>query len=169
MIDENKLISYLSDWMLQESYTRQMKDPADVIAECIKAVEEQPKMSYRPRRGLHASHRRGHIVNITERKEKLIDRDLLLSEIKKSREKNPHNDSIIRANHTIEHDHIACLVLEQPIVYNIDKVVEKLEKMRSKREEQIRACADNDMADYLRCKMSAIAEVIEIVKSGGIE
>lgn len=138
----------------------------DNDAICIKAVEEQPKMSYRTWRGLHASHCRGHI---TERKEKLIDRDLLLSEIKKSREKNPHNDSIIRANHTIEHDHIACLVLEQPIVYTIDKLVEKLEEMRSKREEQLRACADNDMANYLRCKMSAIAEVIEIVESGGIE
>lgn len=54
-------------------------------------------------------------------------------------------------------------------VYNVDKVVERLEEMRLKREEQLRACVDNDMADYLRCKMSAIAEAIEIVKSGGIE
>ena len=53
--------------------------------------------------------------------------------------------------------------------YDVDKVVEQLEEMRSKREEQLRICVDNDMADYLRCKMSAIAEVIEIVKSGGIK
>lgn len=57
---------------------------------------------------------------------------------------------------------------EQPTAYNVDKVVEQLEEMRLKREEQLRACVDNDMADYLRCKMSAIAEAIEIVKSGGI-
>ena len=57
----------------------------------------------------------------------------------------------------------------QPTAYDVDKVVEQLEEMRLKREEQLRACVDNDMADYFRCKMSAIAEVIEIVKSGGIE
>lgn len=56
-----------------------------------------------------------------------------------------------------------------PTAYDVDKVVERLEEMRLKREEQLRACVDNDMADYLRCKMSAIAEAIEIVKFGGIE
>ena len=61
------------------------------------------------------------------------------------------------------------LIDEQPTAYNVDKVVERLEDMRLKREEQLRTCADNDMADYFRCKMSAIAEVIEIVKSGGVE
>ncbi len=60
-------------------------------------------------------------------------------------------------------------VNDEPTAYDVDKVVEQLKKMRSKREEQLRICADNDMADYLRCKMSAIAEAIEIVKSGGIE
>ena len=61
------------------------------------------------------------------------------------------------------------LIDEQPTAYNVDKVVERLEDMLLKREEQLRTCADNDMADYFRCKMSAIAEVIEIVKSGGVE
>lgn len=45
MIDEKKLILHLNDWMLQESYLRQLKNPADIISECIKAVEEQPKIS----------------------------------------------------------------------------------------------------------------------------
>ncbi|MBD5546922.1 MAG: hypothetical protein HDQ97_05935 [Lachnospiraceae bacterium] len=57
------------------------------------------------------------------------------------------------------------LIDSQPTAYDADKVVERLEEMRSKREEQLRMCADNDMADYLRCKMSAITETIEIVKS----
>ena len=61
------------------------------------------------------------------------------------------------------------LIDELPTAYDVDRVVERLEDMRLKREEQLRTCADNDMADYFRCKMSAIAEVIEIVKSGGIE
>lgn len=43
MIDEKKLILHLNDWMLQESFLRHMKNPADTIAECIKAIEEQPK------------------------------------------------------------------------------------------------------------------------------
>lgn len=44
MIDEKKLILHLNDWMLQESFLRHMTNPADTIAECIKAVEEQPKI-----------------------------------------------------------------------------------------------------------------------------
>lgn len=44
MIDERKLILHLNDWMLQESFLRHMKNPADTIDECIKAVEEQPKI-----------------------------------------------------------------------------------------------------------------------------
>lgn len=60
---------------------------------------------------------------------RLIDRDLLLSEIEKSRGKNPHKDSKIRANHTIEHDHIAHLVLEQPTAYDVNKVVEEMQDL----------------------------------------
>lgn len=85
----------------------------------------------------------------------LIDRDLLLSEIEKSRGKNPHKDSKIRANHTIEHDHIAHLVLEQPVAYNMDKVVEQMEEY----------VKESSNVDYNR----AMIEAIEIVKSGGIE
>lgn len=44
MIDEKQLILHLNDWLLQESILRQMKNPADVISDCIKAVEEQPKI-----------------------------------------------------------------------------------------------------------------------------
>lgn len=71
--------------------------------------------------------------------------------------------------HECDTSRIAEGVMELPVAYDVDKVVEGLEDMRLKREEQLRTCADNDMADYFRCKMSAIAEVIEIVKSGGIE
>lgn len=44
MIDEKKLILHLNDWMLQESFLRHMKNPADTILNVIKAVEEQPKI-----------------------------------------------------------------------------------------------------------------------------
>lgn len=42
MIDEKKLILHLNDWMLQESYSCQKRNPVDIIVECIKAIEEQP-------------------------------------------------------------------------------------------------------------------------------
>lgn len=88
---------------------------------------------------------------------RLIDRDLLLSEIEKSRGKNPHKDSKIRANHTIEHDHIAHLVLEQPVAYDVDKVVERLEKAKYE-------------DDLYPCNLAVeIEEAKSIVKSGGIE
>ncbi len=44
MIDEKKLILHLNDWMLQESYLQQLKNPVDIISECIKVVKEQPKV-----------------------------------------------------------------------------------------------------------------------------
>ncbi len=44
MIDEKKLILHLNDWMLQESYLNQLKNPVDIISECIKVVQEQPKV-----------------------------------------------------------------------------------------------------------------------------
>ncbi|MCI8489012.1 MAG: hypothetical protein HFJ04_01945 [Lachnospiraceae bacterium] len=87
---------------------------------------------------------------------RLIDRDLLLSEIEKSRGKNPHKDSKIRVNHTIEHDHIAHLVLEQPVAYDVDKVVERLEV------NSMFAQADDE-------PFVMLDDAVEIVKSGGIE
>ncbi|MEY8429289.1 hypothetical protein AALC75_02010 [Lachnospiraceae bacterium 48-42] len=97
---------------------------------------------------------------------RLIDRDLLLSEIEKSREKNPHKDSKIRANHTIEHDHIAHLVLEQPTAYNVDKVVERLEK----ESQNIELIYPTDQGyDYEDAIGIDINKAKQIVKSGGIE
>lgn len=98
---------------------------------------------------------------------RLIDRDLLLSEIEKSREKNPHKDSKIRANHTIEHDHIAHLVLEQPVAYDVDKVVERLEElMKAECEEDFDEEYENGISVG---KYRAYADAVEIAKSGGIE
>ena len=104
---------------------------------------------------------------------RLIDRDLLLSEIEKSREKNPHKDSKIRANHTIEHDHIAHLVLEQPTAYNVDKVVEQLDNL-IKPTEQYRhsfcgTVTDEHCTKYNGCEYCITEQILRIIKSGGIE
>lgn len=92
---------------------------------------------------------------------RLIDADLLLERIAESRKKNPHGDSKIRANHTIEHDHIAHLVLEQPTAYDVDKVVERLEETLL----NLTFHKDNNSKTWNK----AIHNAIEIVKSGGIE
>ena len=99
----------------------------------------------------------------------MIDRNLLLSEIEKSREKNPHKDSKIRANHTIEHDHIARLVLEQPTAYDVDKVVEQLEEYAHSN-----ICESHNGCPYIcnedmNCDNCGAMGALEIVKSGGIE
>lgn len=86
---------------------------------------------------------------------RLIDANLLLKDIERSREKNPHGDSKIRANHTIEHDHIAHLVLEQPVAYDVDKVVERLEQM---------ALDTSDTQIGIATRM-AYGRVIEMIKS----
>lgn len=100
---------------------------------------------------------------------RLIDRDLLLSEIEKSRGKNPHKDSKIRVNHTIEHDHIAHLVLEQPIVYDVDKVVERLEEYAHSNICNLHnGCPYRDNED-INCENCGAIGAVEIVKSGGIE
>ena len=92
---------------------------------------------------------------------RLIDRDLLLSEIEKSRGKNPHKDSKIRANHTIEHDHIAHLVLEQPTAYDVDKVMEQI---------RTSGTDEDGIVLYVDRKPVIAKELVaEIVKSGGIE
>lgn len=93
---------------------------------------------------------------------KLINRDLLLAEIAESREKNPHKDSKIRANHTIEHDHIAHLVLEQPTAYNVDKVVERIKK-------EIGDCMCEECDRHTDCDTCRAEKAVEIIKSGGIE
>ncbi len=53
--------------------------------------------------------------------------------------------------------------------YDVNNIIEKLEEQRAKKVEQLRVCCDKDMEDYLRCKMSGIAEAIEIVKAGGVD
>ncbi len=103
---------------------------------------------------------------------RLIDRDLLLSEIAKSREKNPHEDSKIRANHTIEHDHIAHLVLEQPAAYDVDKVVERLETDTEIAHKRYIDCNSNTPTVEYAIRGTQYQErrkCLNIVKSGGIE
>ena len=102
---------------------------------------------------------------------RLIDRDLLLSEIEKSRGKNPHKDYKIRANHTIEHDHIAHLVLEQPVAYDVDKVVEGLRLELGLADKEKERCAKENPLQFDEAKGYArgVAVALEVVKSGSIE
>ena len=104
---------------------------------------------------------------------RLIDADALLEAIRESRQKNPHNDSKIRANHTIEHDHVAHLVLEQPTAYDVDKVVERLEQQKNqylRRSDEIKSkFGENYESQKNYGKACSYDHAIEIVKSGGTE
>lgn len=59
---------------------------------------------------------------------RLINMDLLLLEIERSKKENPHNDSRIRENHYIEHECITDLVRKQHIVCDTDEIIKWLEE-----------------------------------------
>lgn len=98
----------------------------------------------------------------------MIDRNLLLSEIEKSREKNPHKDSKIRANHTIEHDHIARLVLEQPTAYVVEQLEENAKCFQCEAD-GLAQVGNWGTATELQGKAAAYRDAAKTVKSCGIE
>jgi len=93
-------------------------------------------------------------------KAKLIDAYSLLETIRESREKNPHEDSKIRTNHTIEHDHIAHLVFEQPAAYDVDKIVSRINEIGKRYCDSVKCdknCADCEHG----CLMKSITDVVK--------
>ena len=84
----------------------------------------------------------------------------------------PDDDCKISANLTIEHDHIAHLVLEQPTAYDVDKVVEKLEeyaKYFQSEADGLAQVGNWGTATELQGKAAAYRDAAKTVKSGGIE
>lgn len=55
-----------------------------------------------------------------------------------------------------------------PTAYDVDKVVEQLEKDILELKEQLIYMSNEDMAVRLRCKMHGLDRGIEIVKAGGV-
>jgi hypothetical protein len=101
---------------------------------------------------------------------RLIDADKLHDVVFENMYDNPHRDSAIHSNHYYEHRNFLKLISEQPTVYDIDKVVEELERTYDKYND-----IDNDdclgkdnRCDISNCDLCFQSHITEIVKRGGI-
>ena len=97
---------------------------------------------------------------------RLIDADKLIKYIEKSRKENPHIDIKIASNHNFEHFHFIKLVNEQPTAYDVDKVIEQLEKSHFHTESTFDddGCCNDDSEEVVN-----LNEAIEIVRRGGMD
>lgn len=96
---------------------------------------------------------------------KLIDTYSLLESIKESRKKNPHKDSKIRANHTIEHDHIAHLALEQSAAYDVDKVIKHIIEIGKRYCDSVKCdknCSDCEHGCLMKAIISAVKDGLSV-------
>lgn len=75
----------------------------------------------------------------------LISRKALMREVEKSMMNNPHTEGKIKSNHNTEHQHFITLIARQPIAYDVDKVVEELEKLANL---QDRVALSKPISDY---------------------
>jgi hypothetical protein len=87
---------------------------------------------------------------------RLIDADLLLNDIEKSRMDNPHKDVQISANHNHEHQHFMIMTVKQPIAYDVDDVVKQIKEYLN----GYRICSDYDEEFFLALEEYIINIVI---------
>ena len=91
---------------------------------------------------------------------RLIDADKLLEETRKDRdyaEKNGFLDMYYERQVLIDR------IESQPIAYDVDKVVEKLEEIRAKKTCNKEKCDTKEI-----CRICVVDDAIEIVKRGGV-
>ena len=92
---------------------------------------------------------------------RLIDADKLLKETRRDRdyaEKNGFLDMYYERQVLIDR------IEAQPTAYNVDKVVEKLEKIRVKKTCNKEKCDTKEL-----CRICVVDDTIEIVKGGGVK
>ena len=73
-------------------------------------------------------------------------------------------ETLLHYNYTTEHNQIFRYINEQPTAYDIDKVVEELEKIRAKKTCNKEKCDTKEI-----CRICVVDDAIEIVKQGGKE
>ena len=88
---------------------------------------------------------------------RLIDADTLIKDLSYLYTKN-HIPVDMRAKETLS------TIMEQPTAYDIDKIVEKLEKIRVKETCNKEKCDTKEI-----CRICVVDDAIEIVKRGGKE
>ena len=72
-------------------------------------------------------------------------------------------ETLLHYNYTTEHNQIFRYINEQPTAYDIDKVVEELEKIRAKKTCSKEKCDTKEI-----CRICVVDDLIEIVKQGGV-
>lgn len=91
----------------------------------------------------------------------LISRELLIEDVQKSMENNPHTDDKIKLNHHMEHFHFLALVNKQPVAYDVKAIIEQLEDER----QDVLAMADE--SDYFLGQLALLNRVIPLLKGAG--
>ena len=87
---------------------------------------------------------------------RLIDADTLIKDLSYLYTKN-HIPVDMRAKETLS------TIMEQPTAYDVNKVVEKLEKIRAKKTCNKEKCDTKEI-----CRICVVDDAIEIVKQGGV-
>ena len=87
---------------------------------------------------------------------RLIDADTLIKDLSYLYTKN-HIPVDMRAKETLS------TIMEQPTAYDVDKVVERLERIRAKKTCNKEKCDTKEL-----CRICVVDDAIEIVKRGGV-
>ena len=100
---------------------------------------------------------------------KPIDADKLLECVEASMLNNPHRNGNAALCHVSEHRHFIEMIVEQPTAFDVEKVIEQLNKELELADEEKRRCTIENMLQFDEAKGYArgMACAIEIVKRGG--
>lgn len=98
-----------------------------------------------------------------------IDADKLLKCVEASMLNNTHRNENAALCHVSEHRHFIEMIVEQPTAFDVEKVVEQLNKELELADEEKRRCTVENMLQFDEAKGYArgIACAIDIVKRGG--
>ena len=99
----------------------------------------------------------------------LIDADNLLECVEVSMQNNTHRNWNAALCHVSEHRHFIETIVEQPTAFDVEKVIEQLNKELELADEEKRRCTIENMLQFDEAKGYArgMACAIEIVKRGG--
>lgn len=97
---------------------------------------------------------------------RLIDADKLLECVEASMTNNTHRNGNAALNHVSEHRHFIRLIVEQPTAFDVEKVIEKLQVLSDKADDDIAVC-EADTCQYYDGYGDGLDRAIEIIKRGG--
>lgn len=95
-----------------------------------------------------------------------IDADKLLECVEASMLNNTHRNGNAALCHVSEHRHFIETIVEQPTAFDVEKVIEKLQVLSDKADDDITVC-EADACQYYDGYGDGLAKAIEIVKRGG--